>query len=102
VGKQHPGKKSPLSGIAVNEKKPLLYGTNRKSCDHEISIKRYGQIVTTRLLAGKPQSYFFMDILCDNNLKLKYHMKMIADSIRHFFEGFASFYTSLYDEMKRW
>lgn len=40
VGKQHPGKKSPLSGIAVNKKKPLLYSTNRKSCDHEISIKK--------------------------------------------------------------
>lgn len=29
-------------------------------------------------------------------------MKIFTDSIRHFFEGFASFYTSLYDEMKKW
>jgi hypothetical protein len=40
-------------------------------------------------------------LLCRTNLKSR-NMKMIADSIRHFFEGFTSFYTSFYDEMKRW
>jgi hypothetical protein len=29
-------------------------------------------------------------------------MKMFSDSIRHFFEGFTSFYTSIFDEMKKW
>lgn len=29
-------------------------------------------------------------------------MKLLSDSIRHFFEGFASFYTSILDEMKKW
>lgn len=29
-------------------------------------------------------------------------MKMLSDSLRHFFEGFASFYTSIFQEMKKW
>jgi len=29
-------------------------------------------------------------------------MKILSESIRYFFEGFASFYTSFYDEMKTW
>lgn len=29
-------------------------------------------------------------------------MKLLSDSIRSFFEGFASFYTSIFDEMKKW
>jgi hypothetical protein len=29
-------------------------------------------------------------------------MKLIAESFKNFFEGFVSFYTSLYREMKSW
>jgi hypothetical protein len=29
-------------------------------------------------------------------------MKLFSESIRHFFEGFKSFYTSFFDEMKSW
>ncbi len=29
-------------------------------------------------------------------------MKLLSECIRSFFEGFTSFYTSLFDEMKRW
>jgi len=29
-------------------------------------------------------------------------MKIVTESIRNFFEGFASFYTSIYDELKKW
>jgi hypothetical protein len=29
-------------------------------------------------------------------------MKVITESFRHFFEGFTSFYTSIFDEMKKW
>ena len=28
-------------------------------------------------------------------------MKLITDSIRHFFEGFSSFYTSIFEGMKK-
>lgn len=31
-----------------------------------------------------------------------FFMKLLSDSIRSFFEGFVSFYTSFYDEMKKW
>jgi hypothetical protein len=40
-------------------------------------------------------------LLCNTILNLD-TMKMLTDSLRHFFEGFASFYTSIYDEMKKW
>jgi hypothetical protein len=40
-------------------------------------------------------------LLCNKNLNLS-TMKMITESFRHFFEGFASFYTSIFDEMKKW
>jgi hypothetical protein len=36
------------------------------------------------------------------NLNLDTTMKMITESLRSFFEGFASFYTSFYREMKKW
>jgi hypothetical protein len=36
------------------------------------------------------------------NLNLDTTMKILSESIRHFFEGFASFYTSFYKEMKKW
>ena len=29
-------------------------------------------------------------------------MKLLSESIRSFFEGFLSFYTSIFDEMKTW
>ncbi len=29
-------------------------------------------------------------------------MKLLSESIRSFFEGFTSFYTSIYQEMKKW
>jgi len=29
-------------------------------------------------------------------------MKLISESIRSFFEGFTSFYTLFYDEVKKW
>jgi hypothetical protein len=29
-------------------------------------------------------------------------MKLLSESIRSFFEGFVSFYTSIYNEMKTW
>ncbi|MBN8673823.1 MAG: hypothetical protein J0L56_06790 [Chitinophagales bacterium] len=29
-------------------------------------------------------------------------MRVVTESIRSFFEGFASFYTLIYDEMKSW
>jgi hypothetical protein len=29
-------------------------------------------------------------------------MKLVIESIRNFWEGFSSFYTSIYDEMKTW
>jgi len=29
-------------------------------------------------------------------------MKLLSESIRSFFEGFMSFYTSIFDEMKTW
>jgi hypothetical protein len=29
-------------------------------------------------------------------------MKLLSESIRNFFEGFTSFYTSIYQEMKKW
>ncbi len=29
-------------------------------------------------------------------------MKLLSESIRSFFEGFVSFYTSFFDEMKKW
>ena len=29
-------------------------------------------------------------------------MKWLSDSLRNFFEGFLSFYTAVFDEMKKW
>lgn len=29
-------------------------------------------------------------------------MKLLSESFRNFFEGFASFYTSIYNEMRNW
>ena len=29
-------------------------------------------------------------------------MKLLSESIRSFFEGFTSFYTTIYDKMKGW
>ena len=29
-------------------------------------------------------------------------MKVLSESIRNFFEGFSSFYTTIYDKMKSW
>jgi hypothetical protein len=29
-------------------------------------------------------------------------MKLLSESLRHFFEGFVSFYTSVFDEMRKW
>jgi hypothetical protein len=34
--------------------------------------------------------------------KFIYCMKMLSESIRNFCEGFISFYTSIFDEMKSW
>lgn len=33
---------------------------------------------------------------------IPFTMKLLSESIRNFCEGFLSFYTSFYDEMKRW
>jgi hypothetical protein len=39
------------------------------------------------------------DLLC---ITKPFTMKLLSASIRHFFEGFVSFYTSIFDEMKTW
>jgi hypothetical protein len=39
-------------------------------------------------------------ILCSDNLKSA-AMKIISESLRNFWEGFVSFYTGIYNEIKK-
>jgi len=45
-------------------------------------------------------AYIHYIILCSDKLKSA-TMKIISESIRNFWEGFVSFYTSLYNEIKK-
>jgi len=47
------------------------------------------------------KKYLLSVVLCSINLKLT-TMKIITESIRNFLEGFVSFYTGLYKEIKNW
>ena len=45
--------------------------------------------------------YLENELLCSTKLNHPI-MKVLSESFRSFFEGFASFYTSIFDEMKKW
>ena len=51
--------------------------------------------------------FYEKDVFCNTNspwaeyLKL-FFMKLLSESIKNFVEGFVSFYTSIYHEMKSW
>jgi len=52
-----------------------------------------------RVLAMRQKLLYF-----DRPLKIKAitNMKILVESIRNFWEGFSSFYTSIYEEIKSW
>lgn len=51
--------------------------------------------------------FYEKDLFCSSNLTLGdylklFFMKLLSESIKSFVEGFISFYTSIYHEMKSW